>query len=561
MTKITVLFFAILLASTHFLTGQGIGTTEFIRFEAQVIDANSNVPIPARIYIRDENGTFHFVRSASSVGSAWPYTEEWVKMPDSIEQHTTISAHPFFANLPKGKYEIEIERGKEYIPLRQTITIDAQVSSKENRHTFRLKRWSDVSKKGWYSGETHVHRRIAELPNVMLAEELNVTFPVTYWTIRSDRLPDLAPSPLRSDGPSPFGPREDIGYEPIEVAENYIIFPRNTEYEIFTVGDKRHVLGALFILNHREPFMITAPPIHPIAEQAKAEGALLDLDKHNWPWSLMLIPVAKVDLYELSNNSVWRTNFGFKQAGMPLPSWAPIEQESPGVLTEWGWLQFGFEMYYALLNCGVRLSPTAGTASGVHPVPLGYSRVYVHTGSPFSTDSWLAGLKQGRSFVTTGPMLMANIEQQLPGHEFKSESKQSQSVAWNCEVESLTPITKIEWIINGKVHTSFEPTLQKTELGTYRFEGEGNLKIGESGWAIVRTWSEQSDGRKRFAHSAPWYFSLANEPIRPPIVQLDYLIGQIETALQQQQGVLQPEAMAEFIEARNFYRSLHAKRE
>lgn len=559
MTKLTGLFVAILLSTSQLLSGQGLRSFEFVRFEAEIMDADSNVPIPARIYIKDENGTFHFVRSASTIGSACPYTEEWVKMPDSIEQHTTVSAHPFFANLPHGKYEIEIERGKEYIPLRETITIDAENSSRKIRHPFRLKRWSDVSKKGWYSGETHVHRRIAELPNVMPAEELNVAFPVTYWTIRSDKIPDLAPSPLRSDGPSPFGPREELGYEPIEFAENYIIFPRNTEYEIFSIGDKRHVLGAIFILNHRHPFTITAPPIGPIAEKAQKEGALLDLDKHNWPWSLMLIPVAKVDLFELSNNSVWRTNFGFKQPGMPLPTWTSIEQESPGVLTEWGWLQFGFEMYYALLNCGMRLSPTAGTASGVHPVPLGHSRVYVHTGNPFSADRWLAGLKQGRSFVTTGPMLVATIQQQPPGHEFKRESKQVETFTWNCEVESLTPITKVEWLINGNVHTSLEPDLTQTELGTYRFEGKGDFEIGQSGWAIVRTWSEQSDGRKRFAHSAPWYFEIADEPVRPPQEQLDYLRGQIETALQQQQGVLSPEAIAEFIEARNFYSNLRAK--
>ena len=39
-----------------------------------------------------------------------------------------------------------------------------------------------------------MHRRIAELPNVMSAEELNVAFPVTFWTTSSDKAPDLEPS-------------------------------------------------------------------------------------------------------------------------------------------------------------------------------------------------------------------------------------------------------------------------------------------------------------------------------------------------------------------------------
>jgi len=39
-----------------------------------------------------------------------------------------------------------------------------------------------------------------------------------------------------------------------------------------------------------------------VAEHARREGALLDLEKHNWPWSIALVPVLKVDLFELANS-------------------------------------------------------------------------------------------------------------------------------------------------------------------------------------------------------------------------------------------------------------------
>ena len=38
-----------------------------------------------------------------------------------------------------------------------------------------------MAKRGWFSGDTHVHRTPAELPNVMLAEDLNVAFPLSHW--------------------------------------------------------------------------------------------------------------------------------------------------------------------------------------------------------------------------------------------------------------------------------------------------------------------------------------------------------------------------------------------
>ena len=75
--------------------------------------------------------------------------------------------------------------------------------------------------------------------------------------------------------------------------------PRNTEYEIFTVGGKPHTLGAFFVINHKTPLDLGVPPVRPVAERAHREGALIELDKHNWPWSMMLIPIMPVDLFEL----------------------------------------------------------------------------------------------------------------------------------------------------------------------------------------------------------------------------------------------------------------------
>ena len=95
-----------------------------------------------------------------------------------------------------------------------------------------------------------------------------------------------------------------------------------------------------------------------------------------------------------------------------------IERDKNG-FTERGWIDYGFQNYYALLNCGFRLRPTAGTASGVHPVPLGFGRVYVHCPDGFGYDAWVRGLDRGESFVTTGPMLLVRVNGKNPGTTFK----------------------------------------------------------------------------------------------------------------------------------------------
>ena len=321
---------------------------------------------------------------------------------------------------------------------------------------------------------------------------------------------------------------------------------------------KRHVLGALFILNHQTVFKEGMPPVAAIAKQAHAEGALLDLDKHTWPWSLMLIPVAEVDLFELSNNSVWRTQFGFRKANVEPASYMKVERDGRG-LTEWGWLNYGFETYYTLLNCGFRLKPTAGTASGVHPVPLGHSRVYVHTGTTFDADRWLSGLKKGKSFVTTGPMLFTTLDGKLPGHEF-ALTKES---GFQLEIESVSRrrVELIEVIVNGKVWRSFRSGIdfeseEVKEGGGWKVSLKAMIPIDTSSWVAVRSVQPMPDGRKRFAHTSPWHLEFEGKPLLPRQEETDFLTRQVKGEIERNRGVLPAEALAEFEAALRFYENL-----
>ena len=528
-----------------------IESTPTLHLTGQVVDADTGERLPARVYVRSENNDWLFVQSTAPDGSALPYREQWVPMPDSVEKHTTISAHPFRIALKPGRYTVTIERGKEYFPLSRELTLN----DKPIDETFRIKRWTNMAQLGWYSGETHVHRRISELDNVMLAEDLNVTFPVTFWAINAFERPNLEPSPLRRQGPSPFGPRRDRGHAMLSVDNTHVMFPRNTEYEIFSVNGKPHVLGAVFILNHKTVFQTGMPPVARIAEQAHGEGALLDLDKHNWPWSMMLVPIAKVDLYELANNSVWRTEFGFRSSSTQPAQYMQLEGDDRG-LTEWGWLKFGFENYYTLLNCGFRLQPTAGTASGVHPVPLGFGRVYVHLDHRFDGVTWIDGLKRGRSFVTTGPMLRVQVEAQHPGHVFQQRDNQARSYRVSGEALSPQPLDRIEIVLNGEVLDLPAPRNVKTDAGAFRSEISKDIRVTESSWIAVRCFHYTDTKRLRFAHTAPWHIDVPGQPIRPRKEEIEFLIRRIHDELDRNIDVLPAAALEEYREALDIYEDL-----
>jgi hypothetical protein len=505
----------------------------------EVLDADKRNHIPCRVYIQRESGEWFTVQSEAKEGSAVPYRKQRPEQADSVEIHTTLSAHPFVADLPPGMYTLTVERGKEYLPHVQKLNVRAEPMSVK----VELRRWINMHERRWYCGDTHVHRELDELPNLMLAEDLNVAFPLLYWV----RDAYVSPKEGRKGARDP-DPRV------ISVDATHVIYPRNTEYEIFTVDKKRHTLGAFFVLNHQSIFDAGVPPVKAIAERAHKEGALLELDKHNWPWSLMLVPVMKIDLYELSNNHVWRTAFGFRSFGEPAPDYMKIEQNDKG-FTEWGWIDYGFQNYYALLNCGLRLRPTAGTASGVHPVPLGFGRVYVHQPDGFNYDGWVRGLGTGNSFVTTGPMLFVRLNDKSPGHTFKQEPR-AEEYRLTGSAESGRPLQRIEIIVNGAIVRTIKPANHQTREGGYESRLNERLPIDGSSWVAVRCFEDAPNKRIRFAHSSPFHVDVSGKPLQPRRAEVEFLIKGVEDQLKRNADVLKKESLDEYREALRIYQDL-----
>ncbi len=516
-------------------------TLEAAELSGKIVNSSTGQIIPARLSIESSKGTYHFAESAVKAGSAIRYDKQ--RSPISTERHVTLSAHPFRVELPPGEYLVSAYCGKEYIPAEETI----RVGDKPHEITLSLKRWTDMASQGWYSGDTHVHRLVKSLPNIMLAEDLNVALPLTNWVSISDQPPSRGN--LNTD-------QDAVKAAPVYVDPTHVYYPLNTEYEITRVGKKRHTLGAVFVLNQKAVLKMGAPPVKPISEAAHKQGALLDLDKHTWPWSLMLVPVMNVDLFELSNNHMWRTNFVFKDFGLKTrPTHLDFEVDQAGY-TENGWMQYGFQMYYTMLNCGFRMRPTAGTASGVHPVPLGFGRVYVHLPDGFSYEKWMAGLDAGRSFVSTGPMLSVRVNQSDLGKTYQQPSGKKYVCHLQGEARYWKPISKIEVIVNGDILESFPQKNEKNKAGVFSSPIDLKLDLKGSAWVALRCFSEYEAGRVRFAHTAPVYFDVPGEPVRPKRAAVQYLIRRMEEEMIRNQGVSNKLCIDEYREALDIYRRL-----
>lgn len=518
-------------------------------FRGVVSDAESGQPLPARIYLRSESGSWYFPKSADANGSSIAFQREYPQTR-SIEMHSTISPHAFTLELPRGRYSLSAERGKEYAPHRIDFTIENGPVEVE----IALERFVNMAERGWYSADTHLHRDLSDMPNLVLAEDLNVAFPMTYWVTSSTANPvreNRAKAPAGSAGV-------------IRVDESHFVHSMSTEYEIFRVGERNHTLGAFLGIGHRTPIDKTTPPVKPIAEQIHAEGGLIDLEKHSWPWSISLVPLVQPDLYELANNHCWRTEFGFPQWTLDaVGDYMKLERNEAG-LTEWGWIDFGFQTYYALLNCGRKLAPTAGSAAGVHPVPAGFGRVYVESSSPLDFAQWQRDLAAGRSFVTTGPLLISRVNGRKAGDTLQFDREQLQraenTVRMAGEIYALAPIDRIEIVVNGKVVERFEPDSTERKQGrsslSYSYHFERTLPIQSSGWMAVRVFESHPGGRVRFAHSAPWYLQVQGTEVAPAKDEMDYLLQRCRRELERSRELIGPAGTAEYEEALRYYEQI-----
>ena len=510
-----------------------------VTLRGTIIDTDPGKPVAARIYIQSADGKWYFPKSASPEGSAIEYKRQ--VGANSVEQHVTLSAHPFVVDLPTGKYTITVERGKEYRPLVQAVDVGPQ--SPEIKLSIR--RWIDMSKLGWYSGDVHAHRPLSEMPNLVMAEDLNVALPLSHWVTAADTGP-VSGNRVKDPAPKP---------EWIKVDATHGIYPLNTEYEIFTVGGKSHTLGAVLICGQKTVVDQGVPPVRRIAGRAHAEGAFLDLEKHSWAWSPMIVPLMKVDLFELANNHCWRTKFGFPAWTLDAaPKSMNLELTEQG-FTEWGWIDFGLKSYYAYLNCGFRMMPSAGTGAGVHPVPFGFGRVYVHVPGEFTFEKWRQNLLAGRSFVTTGPLMRMQFNGEQAGHSFPATGEKG-SVRVTGVVESTASLGRIEIIQNGDIvwsETPPQPTSPRDHLSATI---DQTIPFDRSGWLIVRCFEAHGDKRIRFAHTAPIFVEIPGQPSVPKKSEVEHFIERIERELARHKGVLNADTIDEYNEALQIYREL-----
>ncbi len=416
-------------------------------------DQTGRLPLPSDEAIPLRNGAQGITR-ISEVGGVsreipvWSHANRSVFYIDGSYQ----------AKLPPGRYELIVAKGPEYRTARQTVTVKADAT---NPIKIRLTRWTDMAALGWYSGDSHFHyaRDSAyddrNLQLFLQAEDVRVGNNFQMGNIQTTYIRQYSWEPVR------FGPEKAfalvIGQEDprtsllghvaqMNIRRSYRNPPHYLLYDE-SMG-RAHENGGLVGYAHAINAVRDCP--EDVVHSDVTRGLAID------------VPAGLVDYMEIMSVNC-----------------------------------HGDSLWFDFLNLGYRISPAAGTDFPLGPV-LGGLRSYVKIKGAFDPARWHEGLKNGRTFVTSGPMIEFTVNGQDMGSVLQIQVGQPIEIRAKASLNpDAGPIASLELVEQGVVKTAKTAKALDSQI-----ELRHAVLASHSTWFVVR-----AHGAKPGLHawSAPVY--------------------------------------------------------
>ena len=437
-----------------------------------VRDAETGEPIATRVHVAARDGEYWPPEGRMKyIALGW---RDDVGGDVMVGDKTFAYVEPnFIVPLAEGSYDIEVARGLEYEP--QTVQLEVSESNVPTVDV-RLRRWSNVREQGWYSGDTHVHfldPRTAFLE--LRGEDLQVVnILATKWG------------------------------ELITNVEHFIGAPSTlsgSDEVVYVNEESRHgFLGHTILLNLKELVYPLAwgsqrpgvggsdyPPMAHQADKAHAQGGFVSWAHFPGPSGEVAIDIAlgKIDAVDLMT---WGD--AFRESGRAPPA----------------------RTWYRFLNVGFDVPATAGTDKMANTQVVGSVRTYAKIDGPFTYQKWIDGMRAGRTFVTTGPMLTFNAGGRALGETI--EANAGDMIPVRAAVRSRLPVDRIEIVAGGEVIAAKENAEHARDLA---FETE--VRVERSTWIAARAYSSHVLPLNRtpvMAHTSPVYVEVDRQPRRSP---------------------------------------------
>lgn len=476
----------------------------------QIVDGATKKPLAARVRLLDARGT-----EVAPLGR----TEQPAR--DAVEGDVRFQSRGYFYT--DGVLQVRSDslplrytviRGYEHRIAEGTLTSDIV---KAGTVTVELRRWSSVGRRGYYSGDVHIHHISPKTCRLeMDAEDLDVAHILT-----SDFTNDQHEFQGRLNSNSGGG-------RFIYVSQEF----RHDHLGHMCVLDLKKLVQPV------KPMQKQHYPLHLSAcDQARAQGGYVTWAHFpSWPGveSPLDVAMEKLDGIELLSVLDPRESAVFVSEVVP-------EMQA----------NHGLRLWYRYLNCGFRLTASAGTDKMTTFVTVGSNRVYVQVEGEFTYDNWMRGLRRGRTFVTNSPLLDFTVNGRPPGESLEVSSR-NPVLRVHASAQSQLPYDRLEIVVNGAVIADSSPSGVE-----HRASIDIEYPVKESCWIAARVLEDSGTYRAKevnmrtmhqargtlhgdyygtrrpetvFAHTSPVYVLLNRQPIRSQ-EDAEYYVRYLDNAI------------------------------
>jgi hypothetical protein len=450
------------------------------RLELEVVDAHTGKPTAFIASITQPDG--HAISASTG-------------FPAGFRANGSLSLP-----LPNGTYRIRVTRGPE------TRAVDTQVSlsgTNAQHLTLALQRFVNLRQRGWFSGDSHAHMIHGErtipvnFDDVSLAahsEDLQYLSLSHAWT-----LDNATPERLAAELQPRSSPHCQLTWN-LEAPKNYYLGDAGRCLgHCWNLGlngrtaDNQNVINLLLAASapdyaSTKPTFANFESHHLIHQQ---HGAVFYSHPARWwigPWGGKG-GYPKEEKKRISNLA----------AELPLDTLIGPTYDGIDVITSAGELganEQALQIWYLLLNHGYELAATGSSdacfdrAGGAVP---GSVRTYSYLTEPFSLPAITRATAAGHTFVTTGPLLVASLNNQPPGSTLPVSPKPAnlQIEAW-ASGSATNSLDRIEVVRNGKILHRFQVAPHQTHWST-----NTQLSLAQPGWFHIRAYASGSPAQQR----------------------------------------------------------------
>jgi hypothetical protein len=483
------------------------------------------LPATASLIITDQQGRIYPCRAKRLA-------------PDFPFQNQIYRADRESILLPPGTYSVAFDRGPEYLAQEKHLIVG---SAEESNLEVQLKRWINPTEYGWYPGDHHVHAAGCSHYNTP-----------TEGVRPSDMAPQVRGEGLSFADILTWGP---CWYHQKEFFRGHVDPTSNSRsvlrYDVEVSGFPSSYWGHLVLLQLREQDF---PGTKRIEE---------------WPtWNLPILRWAKS---QESVTGFAHTGHGLVVPSNDLPNLLIPEFDDNGaneflIDVTHGLVDFlsavdtpapaELNLWYHALNCGFQIPIAGETDFPCLFEKVGIGRSYIHLSQSPLGDAgyreWIAGLKNGRSYVSDGRSHILDlgvgtrklsdsdhhlrlsapttisVKALIAAHLPEDVTAESQAIRakdvnhspfWHierCRLGSSRQVSA-ELIVNGRPVAG-----QKIEATGKPQPIAFETSIKESSWVAVRIFPS--------CHSNPIYVSIENKPVRTSRQSAQWCIDCIQAA-------------------------------